>query len=1001
MKIQNKFIYKLKDRLGVLVVVPLGESDFSLDYERENDEKVSYKKELSGKITFVGEAFKRLMQMETSIYRCDEQTLTIYKICEGVEKSIFEGEISLNEGEFNLDKCFVILKFLEDNSDKCYNEGKSTKLNLFQLISNRVIAKTASYSGVIETKQCNASGSLAEQSGAFYWCGTGEANDGNWVATNAMSSSPDGMHHNVRTTWKREIIEIDCLETPESDWVLVEDNCGTTGKKKFAKRVELVNCSSYGTSPDENGAGYSFNYSCDVLGYDGGLTSIDNGLLFKDVMIELIRAACPNLTLKSEFFQINPDVVTGTNYVTGKSSKVNNIVIFQKSDVKRPTASNNASKLEITLEDILEVIFIMFNVKWRIVGNVFRLEHVSYYAKGVGIDVTSNDLKKWFVGHHVYSYESSKIPQKEAFKFKEQQGTDWNLEVIYSGCVSTDKKNEVTNIIDEAMTDIVFAMNNPESDNKFVDDNGFVLVSTRKINNEYFINSEASTNGSRLNNVFAWVQLFRDYHYYERPMKSGKVNGVLTEFITTIPTKKGDRFAIPIDLCSAFNPDDFIKTGLGNGILDSGKYRMKDSMIELELLYESNQNLVPNEPPELSGGGVYQTYMNVSKMIDIVATDGDGFITGINIVYPPYMGTLNIISFSQIEYVPNAGATGLDTFSIQAVDNLSEVSNLASFAVEILPENTPPVAVDDEYFVWIGETFDQGTSIFQNDSDDYNLITLVTPNVTTVEGVSISIDSNGFFDYTPPTGFEGNDFFDYQIKDDLNNFSTATVTLKVAYKNKPIAVKDNYQTFKNAAFSANGSGVGKQKLTANDYTPDGLVYAYTTTAETKTTSGGGSVIINTDGTFVFTPLTDFTGIDSFEYTVNNVNGSGTGIVEIAVLPTIYVKMTTNDQTNNGHPSQPYYKRTRDYILNFFSDSAGTIIFDVTGLNFKVNMRIVQTIDDNGTTIINTSNFETDILTGNSTKILDDFIYQENSNNVGYYHTMNVTVTIENGTYQII
>ena len=98
MKIQNKFIYKLKDRLGVLVVVPLGESDFSLDYERENDEKLSYKKKLSGKITFVGEAFKRLMQMESSIYRCDEQILSIYKLCEGVEKQIFEGRISLNEG---------------------------------------------------------------------------------------------------------------------------------------------------------------------------------------------------------------------------------------------------------------------------------------------------------------------------------------------------------------------------------------------------------------------------------------------------------------------------------------------------------------------------------------------------------------------------------------------------------------------------------------------------------------------------------------------------------------------------------------------------------------------------------------------------------------------------------------------------------------------------------------------------------------------------------------
>ena len=91
---------------------------------------------------------------------------------------------------------------------------------------------------------------------------------------------------------------------------------------------------------------------CKVLGYEGGTTSIDNGMHFSEVMKEILKGACPNLTLKSDFFQINPDNVSAINYVTGKTSTVNNIVIFQKSDVKRPTASGNASKLEITLENI-------------------------------------------------------------------------------------------------------------------------------------------------------------------------------------------------------------------------------------------------------------------------------------------------------------------------------------------------------------------------------------------------------------------------------------------------------------------------------------------------------------------------------------------------------------------------------------------------------------------------------------------------------------------------
>ena len=64
MKVENNFIYRLTDRLGTLAVIPLGEKGFSLDFERQNEDKLSYEKKLSGKIMFVGEAFHRLKQME-------------------------------------------------------------------------------------------------------------------------------------------------------------------------------------------------------------------------------------------------------------------------------------------------------------------------------------------------------------------------------------------------------------------------------------------------------------------------------------------------------------------------------------------------------------------------------------------------------------------------------------------------------------------------------------------------------------------------------------------------------------------------------------------------------------------------------------------------------------------------------------------------------------------------------------------------------------------------
>ena len=996
MEIKNKLKYQLTDRLGILAVVPLGESDFSLEYERENDDKLSYKMQLSGKIVFKGEAFQRIMQMENSIYRCEEQTLTILKDCNGNEKTIFVGKISLNEGEFNLDKCEVVLKYSDDNTDKCYDDGKSKKVNLFQLIYNRITVKTASFVGVIEEKNCNKNGTTQFETN--YWCGTGDPYSQNWSLVSWKIMSPDGTHHSVKNTWKREIIEIGCSDSIDPEWVLIEDNCGTTGKKKFAKKVALFNC-VYSIYRDPSDADvYNWSSDCKVLGYEGTSATIDNGVLFSDVIQELVRSACPNLIVKSDFFQIDPEVVSSINYVTGKVSTVNNIVIFQKSDVKRLTDYNNASKLEIELEKLLEFLKKMFNVKWRIEGNVFRLEHVSRYSKNIGFDITSNELKKYFVGKRIYSYENNKIPEKEIFKFKEQEGGDWNMEIIYSGCVLNKKKNEITYLIDDATTDIVFAIQNPSPDSKLVEDAGFCIVSTKKIGNEYFINSEPSPVGSRLNNVFAWVQLIRDFHYYERPMKTGKVNGTTTEFISTIPTKKGERFAIPYNVCQYdFNPDDIVKTLIGNGIVSSAKHRFKDYFLEFELLYESNQDLSPNIPPTLSGGGTFSTYQETPLTLDVIADDADGTISALQIKNSPNNGSINIVSTSQFTYTPNAGFIGMDFFSLIARDNYSEVSNSQTFIINVKQPNQAPVANDDEFIVYNSEPFNQVLSIFANDTDD-NGFTLETTSTTSTEGISISIDSNGFFNYSPNAGFEGIDTFQYSIKDDANLISTATVTLKIIDKNKPIAVEDNYQTSKNTNITTDGT-IGREKVTANDYTPNGSSYTYSTTAETKATTNGGNVAITTDGNFVYTPPTDFVGIDSFDYTVTNPNGSSSGLVKIAVNPTIYVKMTTNDNTVQGIVGQSQWTKKRDYYLNFFSDASGTIPFDVTGLNFKVKIKEHQKNEYNGSVTENDYIYFTNNLIGTQTKILDDFYYFER-----YYDENNFVdteVTIEPFNYIII
>ena len=59
--------------------------------------------------------------------------------------------------------------------------------------------------------------------------------------------------------------------------------------------------------------------------------------------------------------------------------------------------------------------------------------------------------------------------------------------------------------------------------------------------------------------------------------------------------------------------------------------------------------------------------------------------------------------------------------------------------------------------------------------------------MTTVQGVAISIDSNGFFDYTPPNGFEGTDSFQYSIKEISTPYLSSSFNANVL--NNEITIK--------------------------------------------------------------------------------------------------------------------------------------------------------------------------------------------------------------------
>jgi len=94
-------------------------------------------------------------------------------------------------------------------------------------------------------------------------------------------------------------------------------------------------------------------------------------------------------------------------------------------------------------------------------------------------------------------------------------------------------------------------------------------------------------------------------------------------------------------------------------------------------------------------------------------------------------------------------------------------------------ENTAPVANGDSYNTIKNQTLDlSAPGVLGNDTDaDGDLLTAIL--ITSVNHGSLSLSSDGSFDYTPENNFIGQDSFTYQASDAKDSSNTATVAIAV------------------------------------------------------------------------------------------------------------------------------------------------------------------------------------------------------------------------------
>ena len=315
---------------------------------------------------------------------------------------------------------------------------------------------------------------------------------------------------------------------------------------------------------------------------------------------------------------------------------------------------------------------------------------------------------------------------------------------------------------------------------------------------------------------------------------------------------------------------------------DSFTYKANDSKLDSNIATVSITVLGGNPPVAVNDSYNMNedTVLNVSSpgvLSNDTDVDGDT-LKAIKVTNPSH-GSLTLNADGSFSYTPNLNYNGSDSFTYKANDSKLD-SNIATVNITVNPVNDAPVAVNDSYNTNEDTVLNVSSPGVLSNDTDVDGDTLKAIKVTDPSHGSLTLNADGSFSYTPNLNYNGSDSFTYKANDSKLDSNIATVSITVLGGNPPVAVNDSYNTNEDTVLNISSPGV-----LSNDTDVDGD----TLKAIKVTDPSHGSLTLNADGSFSYTPNLNYNGSDSFTYKANDSKlDSNIATVNIKIIPNIDV-----------------------------------------------------------------------------------------------------------------
>ncbi|MGJ8639360.1 MAG: tandem-95 repeat protein [Opitutaceae bacterium] len=245
--------------------------------------------------------------------------------------------------------------------------------------------------------------------------------------------------------------------------------------------------------------------------------------------------------------------------------------------------------------------------------------------------------------------------------------------------------------------------------------------------------------------------------------------------------------------------------------------------------------------------------------------DVDGDVFTFNLASPASHGSVTLAIDGTYTYVPNSDYNGIDSFSFTVADS-SEPSEPASVAITVTSVNDLPIALSQSTSTGEDTALEIELSATDADLDTLSYVVTVDPEHGVLSGVTPNLI------YTPDHNYNGLDSFSFVAVDSEGASTAALVEIDVLSANDaPTAESLTINLDEDNSFVGQLIGI--------DADGDALTFSKLTEPE------NGLLNLNSDGSYQYTPNTDYNGSDNFSFQVfDGTETSVSALAEIVVQP---------------------------------------------------------------------------------------------------------------------